>query len=261
MTSFNSKNEKLKWFYVRHLAEVKGRKSQTTNAVEDSLLRFEEATGFGDFVAFDREQAQAYKETLRGRQNARTKQELCASSVVSELIRVRSFFQWLLSECPKDVKYRFSDTEYLNPSKAEVAKAQRSTGKKHIPSISQVRHVLRAMPAATPDAPVFPKSSTKSVPGTGFVNAGLSHGFYKSSTPLAASVSAGFENAGLPRSTCHRFRDMLIQMGKDERWPVELMVCLSAAVGHNDLSVTLSSYAHPTDEKLISVFKELREKK
>lgn len=27
------------------------------------------------------------------------------------------------------------------------------------------------------DAPVFPKSSTKSVPGTGFVNAGLSHEF------------------------------------------------------------------------------------
>lgn len=112
-----------------------------------------------------------------------------------------------------------------------------------------------------PDAPVFPKPSTKSVPGAGFVNAGLSHEFYKSSTPLAASVSAGFESAGLPRSTCHRFRDMLIQMGKDQKWPIGLMVCLSAAIGHNDLSVTLSSYAHPTDEKLISVFKELREKK
>lgn len=148
MTKHNPKNERIKRNYFAYLREAKGRHEASIDSVAKALSRFEEATNYRDFAAFHREQAVAFKRKLDAQTNVRTAERLSRSTVASTLSALRAFFVWLADQSGYRRKIRYSDADYFNPSEkdAQIARAARE---KPSPTLEQVHHVIRSMPAAT----------------------------------------------------------------------------------------------------------------
>jgi integrase len=147
MTRHNTKNERIKWQYLRFLEDAKRMKSSTVDQVAAALADFEAVNSWKDFAAFHIEQARRFKRVLDDRLNEETGKPLAVATKVSRLRHVKAFFQWLAGR-PGYKKLVYSDMEYFNPSNNEgrIASARRNPP---VPTIEQIRHVLASMPVET----------------------------------------------------------------------------------------------------------------
>ena len=106
--------------------------------------------------------------------------------------------------------------------------------------------------------PLFPRLASKPNGVQGFKPAGLSRAFIRSSGTLTRLVGEIFETQRLPKTSPHRFRDMIVEAMAKWDLTVEEHKVFSLALGHTDLSVTLSSYGVPTQQQQIEVMDRLR---
>lgn len=112
----NPKNELVKHGYFRVLELAKGRDPATVDKVAEHLLDYEESTGFADFTTFTDKTAEAFRQGLLARKNAKTGAPLSKSTIVSTLSSARRFFEWLSQEPGFRSRIKPSDIEFLRPS-------------------------------------------------------------------------------------------------------------------------------------------------
>ncbi len=141
-------NERIKRRYLQFQREVKGRDDSSLDAVAKAIERFDEYNQRRDFKKFHIDQARGFKANLIEQRNARTGAPLSASTINSTLGILKAFFVWLAGEPDYRTRIKQADAQYFNPPEnlARVATAHRH---KHCPTLTQIRTVLDAMPAAT----------------------------------------------------------------------------------------------------------------
>jgi integrase/recombinase XerC len=145
---FHPENERTKHRYLGFLSDAKRLSAGTIEQVAAALADFEKSTGHRDFRLFRPEQAQSYKRRLNDATNPKTGKPLAKATVASRLASLKTFFQWLAVQPGCKSRLNYSDAEYFNQSANDVriAKAVRE---KHVPSLEQVRHVLKVMPSGS----------------------------------------------------------------------------------------------------------------
>jgi integrase len=84
----------------------------------------------------------------RRRRDLRTRDRLSKATLYATLCALKRFFIWLAGQPGYKSRISYSDAEYFNLSAKEtrVAKAQRE---ERVPTLEQIRHVIRMMPAGT----------------------------------------------------------------------------------------------------------------
>jgi integrase len=148
LKTHNPQNERIKRIYLTYLAEAKGFSEATLDGVAKALNRFETYTKFRDFKAFRIEQAKGFKASLAEQTSVRTKDRLSKATLYATLSVLKRFFTWLAGQPGYKSRISYCDAEYFNLSVKEtrIAKAPRGTP---VPTLEQIRHVIRAMPADT----------------------------------------------------------------------------------------------------------------
>jgi integrase len=148
MRTHSPQNERIKRAYFTYLIEAKGFSEATLDGVAKALNRFETYTRFRDFKAFHIEQAKGFKASLAEQMSARTKDRLSKATLYATLNALKRFFIWLAGQPGYKSRISYSDAEYFNLSVKEIriAKAHRDA---RVPTLEQIRHVIRAMPAGT----------------------------------------------------------------------------------------------------------------
>ncbi|MEM8697026.1 MAG: tyrosine-type recombinase/integrase [Pseudomonadota bacterium] len=148
MAKHNAANTRMKRKYFDWLKDAKGRDEASIDAVAKALARFEDYTRHKDFKLFHIEQAKGFKSHLLAQKNARTGKPLSRATVHSTLSALRKFFIWLADKPSYKSRIDYSDADYFNLSEKDrrIAKASRQ---KPVPSLEQIEHVLKAMPADT----------------------------------------------------------------------------------------------------------------
>jgi integrase len=148
MKTHNPQNERIKRAYFAYLAEAKGFSEATLDGVAKALSRFETYTRFRDFKAFHIEQAKGFKASLAEQTSVRTKDRLSKATLHATLSALKRFFIWLAGQAGYQSRIAYSDAEYFNLSAKEtrIAKAHRDA---RVPTLEQIRHVIRKMPTGT----------------------------------------------------------------------------------------------------------------
>jgi integrase len=148
MKTHSAKNERVKHAYFAYLREAKGMSEPSIDQAAKALSRFEAYTGCRDFKLFHRRQAEAFKQDLGGQRGQRTGEPLSKATVYSTLTALKAFFVWLAGQPGYKSRISYSDTEYFNMAMkdARIAKAAREP---RVPTLEQIRHVLRSMPEVT----------------------------------------------------------------------------------------------------------------
>src|SRR5215471_19336074 len=148
MTSYNAANERMKRQYFAYLAEAQGHSEQSIDAVAKAISRFEAYTRYKDFKAFHIEQAKAFKRDLADQRGHRSGEPLSKATLYATLTALKRFFVWLAGQPGYKSRISYSDAEYFNLSAKEtrIAKAHREA---RVPTLEQIRHVIRTMPATT----------------------------------------------------------------------------------------------------------------
>ena len=148
MKTHNAQNERVKHAYFTYLREAKGMSEASIDQTAKALNRFETYTAYRDFKQFHRKQAEAFKQHLAGQRGQRTNEPLSKATIYSTLTALKAFFVWLAGQPGYKSRISYADTEYFNMTMkdARVAKAVREP---RVPTLEQIRHVLRLMPAAT----------------------------------------------------------------------------------------------------------------
>lgn len=147
MRKRNDPNERLKREYAEHLQHARGRGEATIDYALSAILRFEEHTHFRDFKTYRPQQAQSFKKKL-GEAKSATGRPLSAASRAAIMKHLRGFFLWL-RERPGHRRITVGDCDYFSLSRAEETMAA-ARKMKVVPTIDQVRAVLKAMPDETP---------------------------------------------------------------------------------------------------------------
>jgi integrase len=148
MRTHNPQNERIKRAYFTYLAEAKGFSEPTLDGIAKAMNRFETYTKFRDFKAFHIEQAKGFKASLAEQMSLRTKDRLSKATLYATLSALKRFFIWLAGQPGYKSRISYSDAEYFNLSAKDtrVAKAHLD---ERVPTLEQIRHVIRTMPAGT----------------------------------------------------------------------------------------------------------------
>lgn len=147
MRKRNNANEHLKREYAEHLQHARGRGEATIDNALGAILRFEEHTKFRDFKTYRPPQAMSFRQRLSETKSA-TGRPLRTASRSAVMKHLRSFFLWL-RERPGHRRITIGDCDYFSLSTAEETVAAASK-MKVVPTLDQIRAVLRAMPNETP---------------------------------------------------------------------------------------------------------------
>jgi integrase len=148
MKSHNATNERIKRSYFAYLTEARGHSEQTIDAVAKAIARFEVFTRHKDLKSFHIEQAKAFKRDLAGQRSERSGESLSKATLYATLAALRRFFVWLAGQPGYKSRIAYSDAEYFNLSAKEtrIAKTSRPS---RVPTLEQIRHVIRTMPVTT----------------------------------------------------------------------------------------------------------------
>src|SRR6476646_6042249 len=148
MTNHNATNERIKRRYFAYLTEAQGHSEHTIDAVAKAIARFETFTRYKDFKSFHIEQARAFKRDLAEQRGDRSGEPLSKATLYATLTALKRFFVWLAGQPGYKSRLSYSDAEYFNLSAKEtrIAKATRPA---RVPTLEQIRHVIRNMPATT----------------------------------------------------------------------------------------------------------------
>lgn len=148
MTSYCAGNERVKRQYFAYLGDAQGYSEQTIDAVAKAISRFEAYTRYKDFKTFHIEQAKAFKRDLADQRAERSGEPLSKATLYATLTALKRFFFWLAGQPGYKSRISYSDAEYFNLSAKEtrIAKATRPA---RVPTLEQIRHVIRSMPTST----------------------------------------------------------------------------------------------------------------
>ncbi|MAW86936.1 MAG: recombinase XerC [Phyllobacteriaceae bacterium] len=148
MRKHHPKNERIKRAYLAYLEEAKRCSIKTTDQVAAAIALFEASTRWKDFAAFHVEQARAFKRSQYDAVNPETGKPLAKATVHSRLMHLKAFFHWLAGQPGYKSRISYSDSDYFNPSANDtrIATAKRE---RPAPTLEQIGHVLKAMPART----------------------------------------------------------------------------------------------------------------
>jgi integrase len=147
MRKRNNANEHLKREYAEHLQHARGRGEATIDNALSAILRFEQHTKFRDFKTYRPPQAQSFKQKL-AEMKSPSGRLLSAATRAAIMKHLRSFFLWL-RERPGHRRITVGDCDYFSLSRAEETMAAAITPKV-VPTLNQIRAVLRSMPRETP---------------------------------------------------------------------------------------------------------------
>jgi integrase len=148
MTNHNAPNERIKRQYFAYLAEALGHSEQSIDAAAKAIARFESFTRYKDFKAFHIEQARAFKRDLAGQRGDRSGEPLSKATLYATLTALKRFFIWLAGQPSYKSRISYSDAEYFNLS-AKESRIAKTTRPARVPSLEQIRHVLKSMPVTT----------------------------------------------------------------------------------------------------------------
>jgi integrase len=148
MKTHNPQNERIKRRYFTYLVEAKGFGESSLDGIAKAMSRFETYTKFRDFKAFHIEQAKGFKASLSEQMSLRTKDRLSKATLYATLSALKRFFVWLAAQPGYKSRISYSDAEYFNLSAKEtrIAKSHRD---EQVPTLEQIRHVIRMMPTGT----------------------------------------------------------------------------------------------------------------
>jgi integrase len=148
MTTHNADNERVKRAYFMYLREAKGMSEASIDQVAKALNRFEVYTRARDFKAFHIDQAKAFKKYLAEQRSQRSHEPLSVATAYSTLNALKAFFHWLADKPGYKSRISYADVEYfnLNMKDARIAKSVREA---RVPTLEQIRHVLKSMPVKT----------------------------------------------------------------------------------------------------------------
>lgn len=148
MSKICAQNERIKREYFVYLKEAKRASEQTVDAAAKAIARFEADTRHRDFKRFHIQQATAFKARLLEQKSERSGKPLAKATVHQTLAALRAFFVWLAGQPGYRAKIAYADADYFNISEKDmrVATAHRE---RPAPTLDQVSHVLRTMPAVT----------------------------------------------------------------------------------------------------------------
>ena len=146
MTNHNSANERIKRQYFAYLAEALGHSEQSIDAVAKAVARFEAYTRYKDFKAFHIEQAKAFKRDLAEQRGCRSGEPLSKATLYATLAALKRFFVWLAGQPGYKSRIAYADADYFNLS-AKDARIAKTTHPARVPTMEQIRHVIRSMPA------------------------------------------------------------------------------------------------------------------
>lgn len=146
MINHNPINERIKRRYFVFLKEAKRQNEATIDGVAKALSRFEEYGKYRDFKNFHFNQAVAFKNHLASQSKHNSNERLSKSTLNSTLGHLKRFFQWLSCQSGYKSRIAYTDADYFNLSEKDtrIAKACRP---RIIPTLEQVKHVLKTMPA------------------------------------------------------------------------------------------------------------------
>uniref|UniRef100_E6QLL9 Site-specific recombinase XerD-like protein n=1 Tax=mine drainage metagenome TaxID=410659 RepID=E6QLL9_9ZZZZ len=141
-------NERIKRDYFAYLKEAKQHSEPTVDAAAKALRRFEEYTRHRNFKAFHYQQAVSFKAHLASQKAQRTGEKLSKATLHQTMTQLKRFFQWLAWRPGYKSCFKYSDADYFNLSEKDtrIATARRE---QQTPTIEQIEHVLRTMPATT----------------------------------------------------------------------------------------------------------------
>ncbi len=131
----NVANEKIKRKYLRYLKEAEGLSDSTINAMERSLLVYEEYSKQEDFGRFSQTRAIGFKKWIQDRtSNGRP---ISIKTIYHYLRHLRSFFKWLAGQPGYKSKIDFDSISYLTLEKKLVRQAREPKLKRY-PSLEYV---------------------------------------------------------------------------------------------------------------------------
>jgi integrase len=141
-------NERIKREYFAYLKEAKQHSEPTIDAAAKALHRFEKYTRHRNFKAFHYQQAVGFKAHLASQKAQRNGEKLSKATLHQTMTQLKRFFQWLAWRPGYKSYFKYSDADYFNLSEKDtrIATAQRE---QQTPTIEQIEHVLRTMPATT----------------------------------------------------------------------------------------------------------------
>ena len=145
----NEENERLKRRYLIYLREAKRLSEASVDQAASAIAAFEASTGYRDFRRFHIEQARRFKRKLHEEVSKSTGKPLAKATIHSRLMAVKALFVWLADQPGYRSRIGYTDADYFNPSANDtrIAKAPRE---QPIPTIEQIRCVLKTMPGVTP---------------------------------------------------------------------------------------------------------------
>ncbi len=149
MMKINSTNNtRILHEYTKYLKDAKRQDDSTIDGALKSINRFEEYTGYLDFMKFRAKHAIGFKKYLLGKKSIVTGEKLSKATVLTATRHVKAFFQYLVTQKGYRAKINYSDIEYFNLSEKDtrIGNAKR---KRNVATIEQVKQTLEGMPCST----------------------------------------------------------------------------------------------------------------
>ena len=148
MRKYDAENERVKRRYLQYLKDAKGHSEASLDKAAAAIARFEAATEYRPFKLFAIEHASAFKRKLEKAKNPRTGRPLSKATTTGTLRALKDFFHWLAGQPGFKSRISYSDADYFNPSRAD-ARIASVREEKPSPTLAQIRHAFRLMPADT----------------------------------------------------------------------------------------------------------------
>lgn len=146
MNPLNADNERIKRDYAEFLREADQKSEATVRGIEKAILRFEEYTGFSDFVRLNRNQAKGFRIALAA--PADESNRLGNSTILSTLKAVQRFFRWLSLQPGFKSRIDSNAIAYFNLSEKDI-RAATASPTKPFPTMDQLKRALSSMPSET----------------------------------------------------------------------------------------------------------------
>ena len=141
-------NERIKREYLTYLKEAQRYSEPSLDGISKAIARFETYTRHTDFKKFHVQQAVGFKNKLASASNATSGKPLSLATQRSTLNALKAFFKWLAAQPGYKSRFNYPDADYFNLSEKDNRVALTNTPRPS-PSLQQVQHVIRSMPATT----------------------------------------------------------------------------------------------------------------
>lgn len=148
MHNLLSANAKMVYLYQNELKQARGYNAKTFDTVLRHIWHFDRHTGSADFRKVTRQAIAHYKDDLANGTIGKDTKTRSPSTIVHALGALKAFFEWLSVQ----PGYRSIKTDlyaYFNASREQRELAS-AAGQKLVPTMEQLREVIKQMPAKTP---------------------------------------------------------------------------------------------------------------